>query len=221
LLPQAHGILTNAHQSRVKQPDIFSQVTAAGRQSAAVAHSYFSTFFQQAPFDPLRDLEVDHDARNIQFARFYTMTGETVGNPVLPSDFDLFTQASILMQRHSPDYVLIHSSSPDSMNHVYGPQSIQTDTNTYQIDSALSHYIPLWQKHGYDIMITADHGHSDRGHHGGTSADMRDVAFYYFGNTSGPAEEVVLCQTQIAPSVLELLGVEVPSGMESAAFWQH
>src|ERR1700732_3815448 len=63
VLPQQHGILTNYdHRRRVEQPDIFSQARVAGKTTGAVAHSFFSTYFQRAPFDPVRDLEVDDEA---------------------------------------------------------------------------------------------------------------------------------------------------------------
>lgn len=218
VVPQTHGILTNEHQFRVVQPDLFSCLSEAGLRPAAVAHSYFSIYFQDASFEPLRDLEVNDESRTIPYARFYTMAGESKGNPVLPSDYDLASQVSILIQRYAPSYVLLHTSSPDSVNHLYGPDSIETDTNSYQLDGALAHSIPFWREAGYDIMITADHGHSPRGHHGGTAPDMRDVPFYYFGSATGPAADTELSQLQIAPTVLDLMGVPIPGGMQGEVF---
>jgi predicted AlkP superfamily pyrophosphatase or phosphodiesterase len=55
--PQEHGILSNDVLFRVSQPDIFSEVSKAGRRTGAVAHSFWSVFFNRAPFDPLRDIE--------------------------------------------------------------------------------------------------------------------------------------------------------------------
>ncbi|MEM7359100.1 MAG: alkaline phosphatase family protein [Pseudomonadota bacterium] len=218
VLPQSHGILTNDHQFRVKEPDLFSCLSDAGLRPAAVAHSYFSTYFQDAPFEPLRDLEVNDESRTIPYARFYTMAGESKGNPVLPSDYDLASQVSILIQRYSPGYVLLHTSSPDSINHLYGPDSIETDTNSYQLDGALAHSIPGWREAGFDIMITADHGHSPRGHHGGTAPDMRDVPLYYFGSAQGPSGGTQLSQLQIAPTVLSLMGIPIPDSMQAEVF---
>ncbi|MEO0367339.1 MAG: alkaline phosphatase family protein [Pseudomonadota bacterium] len=216
--PQEHGVLSNSHEHAVSHADIFSEVKSAGKVSAAVAHSYFSTYFQSDPFVPLRDLEVNDPTRVIPYARFYTMTGESSANLAVPSDFDLATQTTILMQQHMPDYVLLHLCSPDSVNHKYGPQSIECDLNTYQVDVALAHYLPTWREQGYEVMITADHGHSDKGHHGGTTAAMREVAFYYFGSAIGPTKDEVLCQTQIAPSILKRIGISIPESMQSKAF---
>ncbi len=42
---------------------------------------------------------------------------------------------------------------------------------------------------------------------------MRDVPFYYFGASKAAPVDAALCQTQIAPSVLKLLGVPIPASM--------
>ena len=146
------------------------------------------------------------------------MAGESSGNLAVPSDYDLFAQTTLLAERFAPHYILNHISSTDSVGHHYGQQSIEMDKNTYIVDGALAHYLPRWRESGYDVMITADHGQTDRGHHGGTEALMRDVPLYYFGDAKGPADTVLLDQLQIAPTVLALLGAPIPASMQSAPF---
>ena len=51
LLPQDHGILTNQHLFKIDQADIFSAARAADLGTGAVAHSYFSSYFQRHPYD--------------------------------------------------------------------------------------------------------------------------------------------------------------------------
>lgn len=216
--PQIHGIRTNADSFRLEQPDIFSAARAAGRTTAAVAHSYFSAYFQRAPFDPLMDLEVDDETLPIQHGRFYTMEGEFSGNLAVPSDADIFAQTSILMRRHAPDYILLHSCTTDSIGHAFGSDSIEMDKAAYLVDGVISRYLPMWRDQGYEVMITADHGQSGRGHHGGTDDIMRDVALYYFGAGDGPLDDAVLDQRAIAPAVLGRLGAEIPASMAVAPF---
>ena len=182
LEPVVHGILTNYdHLWRVAQPDIFSAASAAGKVTAAVAHSFFSTYFQRAPFDPVRDLEIDDPRLAIQHARFYTMASAHRGNLAVPCDRDLLAQATMLGERFAADYILLHTCSPDSVGHKYGQDSIEMDTHLYQLDAALSVYLPRWREAGYEVLITADHGQTGRGHHGGTTDEMREVPLYYFG----------------------------------------
>lgn len=223
LTPQEHGVTSNDHQGKLEDDDIFSAVKNAGGTTAAVAHSFFSDYFQTSPFNHLRDMEVDDIDRPIQHARFYTMAGENKGQPATPSDIDLFWQMSLLIERHQPDYFLFHSSTLDSLGHNYGFDSIQIDKNCYIIDAALGDFIPRWQEQGYDVIVTADHGQSDRGHHGGTEAIMRDIPIYYFANPhqaiEGPATDYVIAQTALAPSILQRMGIAIPESMRTHPVW--
>jgi predicted AlkP superfamily pyrophosphatase or phosphodiesterase len=224
LTPQEHGVTSNYHQGKLEDPDIFSAVKSAGGTTAAVAHSFFSDYFQASPFNHLCDMEVDDINRPIQHARFYTMAGENKAQPATPSDIDLFWQMSLLIQRHQPDYFLFHSSTLDSLGHHYGFDSIEIDKNCYVIDAALGDFIPRWQEQGYDVIVTADHGQSARGHHGGTEAIMRDIPIYYFANPDnaldGPPTGVVIDQTALAPSILQRMGVNIPESMQTTPVWR-
>ena len=223
LTPQDHGVTSNYHEGKLEDADIFSAVRAAGGTTAAIAHSFFSDYFQASPFDPMRDMEVDDIHRPIQHARFYTMAGANKAQPATPSDIDLFWQMSLLIERHQPDYFLFHSCTLDSLGHNYEFNSIQIDKNCYTIDAALGDFIPRWQAQGYDVIITADHGQSARGHHGGTEAIMSDITIYYFANPNhaiqGPPPEYVISQTAIAPSILQRMGITIPESMQTTPVW--
>ena len=223
LTPQDHGVTSNYHQGKLEDADIFSAVKAAGGTTAAVAHSFFSDYFQASPFEPLRDMEVDDVNRPIQHARFYTMAGENKALTATPSDIDLFWQMSLLIQRHRLDYFLFLSSTLDSLGHHYGFDSIEIDKNCYTINAALGDFIPRWQEQGYDVIVTADHGQSARGHHGGTEAIMRDIPIYYFANPTNPiqrpAQDHVIAQTALAPGILQRMGIAIPESMQTTPVW--
>ena len=68
------------------------------------------------------------------------------------------------------------------------------------------------------MIVTADHGQTDRGHHGGHEDEQQDFALYYFGKGKGPNEDVLLDQLQLAPTVLKRLGVPVPATMKAEPF---
>ena len=82
---------------------------------------------RRAPFDPVRDIEVDDETLPIQRGRFYTMTSAHPGNLAIPGDRDLFAQVTIMAERHASDYILVHTCSPDSVGHAYGRDSIHLD----------------------------------------------------------------------------------------------
>ncbi len=217
--PQVHGVTSNDMVRRLNQPDIFSQVTAAGGRNAAVAHSYWSTFFHRAPFDVVRDIEYDAAAGPIHHGRFHTMTGyDNRINQMTPSDVDLFATLTSLALRYEVDYGLLHTCTLDSLGHRYGHDCHEMDIGCFKMDAMLAPFIRRWRDSGYEVMVTADHGQSERGHHGGAGEDMQDFAVYWFGGGEGPGEDAALDQLQLAPTLLTRMGVTVPETMAGEPF---
>ena len=216
--PQVHGVLANEIRHRVAQPDIFSEVSKAGGRTGAVAHSYWSEFFNRFPFDPVRDLEYDEPGQPIAHGRFHTMTGYGHDNQMTPSDADLFATLTMLTARHGIDYGMLHSCTLDSMGHRFGHDCGEMDRALFAMDSMLAAWIPRWLSDGYEVIVTADHGQTDRGHHGGHDPEMQDFALYYFGLAQGPEPETLLDQLQLAPSILTRLGIAIPATMKAASF---
>lgn len=217
--PQVHKVTSNESIFRVAEPDVFSEVTKAGGKTGAVAHSFWSEFFNRAPFDPVRDIEYDEPGRSpISHGRFHTMTGYGHDNQMTPCDADLFATLTMLAERHGIDYGMLHSCTLDSMGHRFTHDCIQMDLACFKLDGQLAPYIARWRDAGYEVIVTADHGQSKRGHHGGAEDMQRDFALYYFGPAEGPAPDTVLHQIQLAPTILSRLGVPVPKTMEAAPF---
>ena len=216
--PQVHGILSNDNRFRVELPDIFSEVTKAGGTTGAVAHSYWSEFFHRFPFDPIDDLEYDQLDGPIHHGRFHTMTGYNGINQMTPSDVDLFATLTMLTKRFGIDYGILHSCTLDSMGHRYGHDCIEMDNAACAMDAMLAGFLPRWCDAGYEVIVTADHGQTDRGHHGGREDEQQDFALYYFGAGMGPKEDVLLDQLQLAPTVLKRLRVPAPVTMKAEPF---
>jgi predicted AlkP superfamily pyrophosphatase or phosphodiesterase len=216
--PQQHGILSNEILFRVAQPDIFSEVTKAGGKTGAVTHSFWSIFFNRAPFDPVRDLEYDEPGSPIAHGRFHSMTGYNLINQMTPSDADLFATLTMLTVRHGIDYGILHTCTLDSIGHRFGHDCEEMDKALFTIDAMLAAFLPRWLSDGYEVIVTADHGQTDRGHHGGHDDEMQDFALYYFGGAKGPKSDALLDQLQLAPTILTRLGVPVPQTMKAKPF---
>jgi predicted AlkP superfamily pyrophosphatase or phosphodiesterase len=217
--PQVHGVTGNDRIFRLEQPDVFSQIRMAGGVTGAVTHSFWSEFFNRAPFDPVRDIEYDEaDSVSINHGRFHTMTGYGLINQMTPSDADLFATLTMLCDRFGLDYGLLHSCTLDSMGHRFGHDCTQMDNACAMLDAMLAPYVERWRKAGYEVIVTADHGQSMRGHHGGAGDDQQDVALYYFGDAIGPAENALLDQLALAPTILRLTGALVADTMTAPAF---
>ena len=219
LTPQAHGVTGNDTIFRIDRPDVFSELRKIGAVTGAVTHSFWSAFFNRAPFEPIRDIEYDEpQSDSINHGRFHTMTGYGTANQMTPSDEDLFATLARMVDRHAIDYGILHSCTLDSMGHRFQHESHEMDQACFLLDAQLAPYISRWRDQGYDIIVTADHGQDARGHHGGKSDLQQDYALYYFGDGLFSGEDDRLSQLQMAPTILSLMGAPIAPTMKAKPF---
>ncbi|PTE15580.1 alkaline phosphatase family protein [Pseudogemmobacter blasticus] len=216
--PQVHRIWDNADIRRLEMPDVFSELTRAGKKTGAVTHSYWSEFFNRAPFDVVRDIEYDEPGGPITHGRFHTMKGYGHANQMTPADYDLFGTLTRLAEVKGIDYGILHTCTLDSMGHRFFHDCEEMDHACFAMDATLAPFISRWRDKGFEVIVTADHGQDSRGHHGGTGEAQRDFAFYYFGTSPLPPGDEVLDQLALAPSILTRMGVPVPPGMKARPF---
>lgn len=221
LPPQVTGVWGNEAVRRLDHPDIFSEASRAGLRTGAVAHSFWSEFFNRAPFDVVRDIEYDEPGGPITHGRFHTMYGYNLINQATPADHDLFGTLTRLCEGHGIDYGMLHTCTLDSMGHRFGHACAEMDHACYALDAQLAPFVQRWRNAGYEVIVTADHGQDARGHHGGTSDDQRDFALYYFGAAEGPAPDTLLDQLSLAPGILNRLGVPVPASMAALPLFER
>jgi len=217
--PQVHHVYGNEFVRRLDVPDVFSEVTRAGGLTGAVAHSFWSEFFNRHPFDFVNDIEYDEPGQSpISHGRFHTMTGYGHNNQMTPSDVDLFATLTMLCEKKGIDYGMLHTCTLDSMGHRFGHDNTPMDNACEAVDVMLQPFLKRWRDAGYEVIVTADHGQSIRGHHGGTGSDQQDFALYYFGPAKGPAPDALLDQLQLAPTSLKRMGVPIPATMTAKPF---
>ena len=217
--PQVHGVTGNDTIFRLSQPDVFSQARKSDLITGAVTHSFWSEFFNRAPFDPLRDIEYDEpESRSINHGRFHTMAGYGHTNQMTPSDADLFATLTMLCQRFGLDYGILHTCTLDSMGHRFYHDSPEMDHACFMMDYMLSPWITKWRDMGYQVIVTADHGQDARGHHGGHDPLQQEFALYYFGDAQAVEVATPLDQLQLAPTILSLLGAAIPDTMKAPVF---
>jgi predicted AlkP superfamily pyrophosphatase or phosphodiesterase len=217
--PAEHGCTGNGNVFRLSHPEVFSQVRQAGGVTGAVAHSFWSSFFNRHPFDLVRDIEYDEpESETINHGRFHTMTGYGLINQMTPSDVDLFATLTNLCQRFGLSYGMLHTCTLDSMGHRFFHDCQEMDNACAMMDEMLAPFIHQWRAMGYEIIVTADHGQDERGHHGGRSPLQQEAALYYFGPAKGPAEDQVIDQLQLAPTILSRLGAPIAGTMKAGSF---
>jgi predicted AlkP superfamily pyrophosphatase or phosphodiesterase len=203
-----HGILANYIVRRSDKPNIFQLAVAAGKTTAAAAYYWFSELYNRAPFDRLQDREVDDESLLIQHGRFYT-------EDAYP-DIELFSTAGMLVRKFTPDYLLVHPMGMDYKGETFGADSPEYRNQAIFQDMYMSALIAEWMQLGYSVFVTGDHGINDDRLHGGTTPAVREVPLFVIqpGKPGAGDTGEVLSQLQIAPTILNLLDLEIPATMQ-------
>jgi predicted AlkP superfamily pyrophosphatase or phosphodiesterase len=197
--PVEHGIVGNAIVRRLDIPSVFSIARAAGLTTAAAAYHWFSELYNEAPFEPRHRLTEGAD-RNIQHGVFYW-------SDEYPGDHT-FADAHCLIERASPDFVVVHPMNIDDAGHKHGGDGVGYRNAVRASSAHLSLYVPLWRARGYTVIVTSDHGMNADGNHGGPGETETHVPFYTIGSdrfTFDP--EIEVRQLDIAGTLSASLGI--------------
>ncbi|WP_411677367.1 alkaline phosphatase family protein [Caproicibacter sp.] len=196
-----NGIVSNDTVRRSRKKNLFQLATKAGMVTAAAAYYFFCELYVSAPFNRQTDRFLSDPEAPIQHGIFYY-------DDFYP-DSHVFSDADYLIGRYHPDFALIHPMNTDFIGHRYGGKSEEYIKAVANIDNILSTFLPGWIADGFDIIVTADHGMSERKLHGGNSADEREVPMYVLGENAVVKEETqtLFDQLSIAPMVCKMLGL--------------
>lgn len=197
-----NGITSNQVVRLSHNKSLFHLAREKGLTTAAAAYHWVSELYNSAPFDYLTDREQHDLDKPIQHGKFYF-------DDVYP-DSHLFLDAEYLRRTYDPDLLYIHSMNIDDAGHKFTSDSAQYRGRTLGVDNILAQLLPIWMSEGYHIVITADHGMNEFGHHGGTGAAERDVPLFAISPSFAPGiyTDEYLPQLLVTPMVCKLLGVE-------------
>ena len=209
LPPLEHGITGNSMNWPSSHANVFSIAHLAGRRTAAAAYSWIAELYHHAPYDPVLDREIDDESRIIQHGRFYT-EDET-------PDLEVFRDAEMLIQKFSPDYLLIHPMGCDYIGHQQGGESNAYKRQAARADTLLAERVPAWIDRGYHVLVTSDHGMDIQGWHGGTREEVTAVPFYHLGCNNHNVQEEEVSQLSVAPTVLRLMGLQPDVSMKASS----
>lgn len=196
-----NGITSNQTVRLSHQKSLFHLARENGLITAAAAYYWVSELYNRAPFNYLEDREQHDLNKPIQHGKFYFEDHYP--------DSHLFLDAEYLRRTYDPDLLYIHSMNIDDSGHKYTSNSPQYRGTALKADAILSNLLPIWMEAGYHIVITADHGMNEDGHHGGTGDAERDVPLFAISPAfkSGSYTSEYLPQLALAPMVARLLGV--------------
>lgn len=201
-----HGIYHNLVNRQSKEQSIFHLLQLKGRTSAAAAYYWVSELYQKSPFNPFED--------RIQLQTDLPITSGIFYFEDYYPDSHVYADANFLLEHQNPDFLYIHPMNIDDDGHKYSGDSVEYRNRVLAADSLLSLNIPKWLALGYDVVVTADHGMTKDGNHGGNSVEDRHVPLFVVSECVKPGVySELISQLQLAPLVCYLLQLEPSSKM--------
>jgi hypothetical protein len=217
--PQASGVRTNRHYTPVALDSLMDRVHDAGLHSASASeYSPLPALFLR-PVDPSQRAEVDRVDIDV------AMTDEDEEPQAMPelelrSPFDdgrytpwpgglVDAMRAQLAIGHDLQVVLI--SVVDAAGHAEGAASEEYAAAVQVSDRRLARVLPAVDLTRDTVIITADHGHTDPGGHGGVEPEVVDVPLVMVGaGLRAGSEPLDARLIDIAPTVSALLGLPAP-----------
>ncbi len=234
--PSASGVRTNHHFTPVTLDTLMDRTKAAGLVAAsATDYDVLPRLFLRPR--PLRDGEVphpspaepsanaDHDP-DVDAVDSEVVEDEEHAAAVRAPDADLmspfddaryapwpggFSEAGEALATGNADLVVLLVGAVDLAGHTYGADTAEYRNATFIADHALSRVLGRVDLERDAIIVTADHGHTDSGGHGGIEPDVLSVPLVAAGAGIVPGATPKDAQLiDIAPTVATLLGVPAP-----------
>ncbi len=194
---EQHGQTTNFDGHVTPMDSIFLAARRAGLSTALTGDADWKTQFdghvdvvmgEAGPADPHRDV-----------------------NGVRQQDDAIEADALKLLKENHPNLLLIHFTAPDNAYHGYGVFSPQAQRAVQDVDARLGRLLQVIDLNKTTIFFTADHGHIDRGGHGGPESVVLNVEFVAAGKAIKPGKYGLAMQADIAPTTAMLLGTSFPT----------
>jgi hypothetical protein len=122
-----------------------------------------------------------------------------------------FAKAARLIIEQDYPLVVLLPGAVDSAGHAHGARSDEYDAALDRVDRELSQALGLLDLARDTVIVTADHGHTDGGGHGGTEPEVMEVPFILAG--AGVRAGAMVGEVNIidvAPTAAALLGLPAP-----------
>ncbi|MFJ5623163.1 alkaline phosphatase family protein [Peribacillus loiseleuriae] len=204
--PLVHGIVGNGVVRLSTQESLFHLARRSGKTTAAAAYYWVSELYNHAPFR--------HGVDRIQLAKDAPIENGLFYFEDHYPDSHLFAEAQWLVSEKNPDFLYIHPMNVDDDGHKFTANSVQYRNRVLATDALLALTLPKWMDLGYDIIVTADHGMTVDGNHGGNTTNDRHVPLFIASKKVKPiVQNQIVSQLQMAPLACHLLGINPSEAM--------
>jgi hypothetical protein len=234
--PHASGVRTNHHATPVQLDSLMDRARAAGlRVATATDYDVLPRLFLRrqghgpppapaeldaraadAPQDPGAETAPDLDSLEQPAA----LPGIRAPDADLASPFDDaryapwpggFSEAGSALAAGHADLVILLVGAVDAAGHAYGGNSPQYRDAAVIADRAVARVLARVDLSRDAVIVTADHGHTGRGGHGGVEPEVLAVPLVAAGAGIRPGATALDARLiDLAPTVSALLGLPAP-----------
>lgn len=228
--PRASGVRTNHHSTPVQLDSLMDRARAAGLHVAsATDYDVLPRMFLRPraptpadiPQPPAPDRELDlNNADTDPPDDDETAAAVQAPDADLVSPFDDaryapwpggFSEAGEALTAGTADLVVLLVGAVDAAGHKHGGSSPEYRAAAAIADHALARALAHIDLSQDAVIVTADHGHTNRGGHGGTEPEVMTVPLIAAGaGIRAGATPVDARLIDIAPTVSALLGIPAP-----------
>lgn len=231
--PRASGVRTNHHGTPVTLDTLMDRGREAGlRVASATDYDVLPRLFlrprppgesELAPPPPPSDVELDLEIEDVDLD---TVEDEEIAAAIRAPDADLqspfhdaryapwpggFAEAGSAVVAGGSELVVLLLGAVDAAGHAHGGMSPEYRAAAAKADHALARALSGIDLEHDAVVITSDHGHTDRGGHGGIEPEVLTVPLIAAGAGIRPGARPVAARLiDIAPTVSALLGIPAP-----------
>jgi hypothetical protein len=212
--PHASGVRTNHHATPVQLDSLMDRARAAGlRVATATDYDVLPRLFlRRQGHGPPPDLD--------SLEQPAALPGIRAPDADLASPFDDaryapwpggFSEAGSALAAGRADLVILLVGAVDAAGHAHGGDSRQYRDAAVVADRAVARVLAQVDLSRDAVIITADHGHTGRGGHGGVEPEVLAVPLIAAGAGIRPGAAALDAQLiDLAPTVSALLGLPAP-----------
>lgn len=177
------------------QDNLFAAAQRAGVKSGVSGFDWFEKILSNSGVDK----------------SFYTAREDALG------DQEVIDAALLWMADPSIKMLFIHLDQIDyAGHHQGGPQNPAWNAAANRVDGLIAEIAAKMDFNQDTLLVVSDHGHIDRGGHGGQDAITLLEPFVLAGKGVLPGEYGDAPMTAVAPTVSVLLGLNLPASAQSA-----
>ncbi len=192
---EVSGVTTNWYKGPVQADNLFRVAKDSGLPSVAVGSPGWKKLFGPYLTEALIVEEPPEEAPPEEWAKV---------------DEETYRLASEALDKYSSGFILVHFVGTDAMAHNYGGVSREYLDEAMRVDGFIGKLLQKLDPDKDVVLVTADHGHIDRGGHGGWEEAVLRVPLVLKGKPIRKGLYTEQTQADIAPTVAALLGTPYP-----------